>query len=90
MISTGGSVIYSQAAVARLKELGPLVMLDVDESTFLERVGGAEGRGLAKAPGKTMRELYNERQPLYVPPPTWSCAPTGTARTSAWPRSSNR
>ena len=65
VISTGGSVIYSQAAVARLKELGPLVMLDVDESTFLDRVGGAEGRGLAKAPGKTMRDLYNERQPLY-------------------------
>lgn len=65
VVSTGGSVIYSEEAVARLKSLGPVVMLDIDEATFLERVGGAEGRGLAKAPGKTMSDLYNERQPLY-------------------------
>jgi len=65
VISTGGSVIYAAEAVARLKSLGPMVMLDVDESTFLSRVGGAEGRALALAPGKTMRDLYAERQPLY-------------------------
>ncbi|WP_419785622.1 homoserine kinase [Pseudodesulfovibrio sp.] len=65
VISTGGSVIYDADAVARLKELGPMVMLDVDEETFLKRVGAAEGRALALAPGKTMRALYAERQPLY-------------------------
>jgi len=65
VISTGGSVIYSETALERLKKLGPVVMLDVDENTFIERVGDAENRGLAIAPGKTMRDLYNERQPLY-------------------------
>ena len=65
IISTGGSVIYGEKAVARLKELGPVVMLDVDEATFVERVGDGENRGLAIAPGKSMRDLYNERQPLY-------------------------
>jgi len=65
VISTGGSVIYAASAVARLKSLGPVVLLDVDESTFLARVGGAEGRALALAPGKSMRDLYAERQPLY-------------------------
>lgn len=65
VVSTGGSVIYSEAAMAQLKSLGPVVLLDIDESTFIKRVGGAEGRGLAIAPGKTMSDLYNERQPLY-------------------------
>ena len=65
VISTGGSVIYSDAAVARLKQLGPVVMLDVSEATFKERVGDGADRGLAIAPGIGMGDLYNERQPLY-------------------------
>jgi len=65
VISTGGSVIYGSKAMARLKKLGPVVLLDIDEATFVERVGNAENRGLAIAPGKTMQDLYNEREPLY-------------------------
>lgn len=65
VISTGGSVIYGKAAMERLKKLGPVVLLDIDEATFIERVGDAENRGLAIAPGTTMRDLYNDRQPLY-------------------------
>lgn len=65
VISTGGSVIYGQRAVRQLKRLGSIVMLDIDESTFLERVGSGENRGLAIAPGSSMSDLYNERQPLY-------------------------
>lgn len=65
VISTGGSVIYGPEAVRRLKELGPVVLLDIDEATFFERVGDGENRGLAIGPGKTMRDLYNERLPLY-------------------------
>lgn len=65
VISTGGSVIYSDVAMAQLKRLGPVVLLDVEEATFIDRVGDAANRGLAIAPGKTMSDLYNERQPLY-------------------------
>ncbi|WP_319469290.1 homoserine kinase [uncultured Pseudodesulfovibrio sp.] len=65
VISTGGSVIYSKPAMDQLKQLGPVILLDIDEATFLERVGDGENRGLAIAPGKTMSDLYNERQPLY-------------------------
>ena len=65
VISTGGSVIYGKAAMERLKKLGPVVLLDIDEPTFIKRVGDAENRGLAIAPGTTMRDLYNDRQPLY-------------------------
>jgi shikimate kinase len=65
IISTGGSVIYSPTAMARLKEMGPVVLLDINESTFLERVGDGDNRGLAIAPGVSLGDLYNERQPLY-------------------------
>lgn len=65
IISTGGSVIYGSSAMERLKQLGPVVLLDIEEKTFLERVGHGENRGLAIAPGTTMRDLYIERQPLY-------------------------
>ncbi len=65
VISTGGSVIYSDKAITRLKQLGKIVMLDIDEPTFIKRVGDAKNRGLAIGPGKTMSDLYNERQPLY-------------------------
>ena len=46
IISTGGSVIYGSRAVARLKKLGPVVLLDIDKATFVERVGDGENRGL--------------------------------------------
>ena len=65
VISTGGSVIYGDKAVKRLKSLGKIVLLDIDETTFLDRVGDGENRGLAIAPGSSMSDLYNERQPLY-------------------------
>lgn len=65
VISTGGSVVYGPKAVERLKLLGPVVFLDIGLETFLKRVGGGEGRGLAIAPGKTREDLFAERQPLY-------------------------
>lgn len=65
IISTGGSVIYSAPAMERLKSLGPVALLDIDEQTFLDRVGDGGNRGLAIAPGESLRDLYARRQPLY-------------------------
>ena len=65
VISTGGSVVYGAAAVERLRLLGPVVFLEITLPTFLARVGEANGRGLAIAPGRTKEELFAERQPLY-------------------------
>ncbi|WP_034608755.1 homoserine kinase [Desulfovibrio aminophilus] len=65
VISTGGSVVYSRRAVDRLRMLGPVVFLEIDLATFLERVGHGGGRGLAVRPGRSFEELYAERQPLY-------------------------
>lgn len=66
VISTGGSVIYSPKAVARLQQLGPVIWLRVSLKTFLERVGKAHGRGFARAPEQDLPEIFYERDPLYA------------------------
>lgn len=65
VISTGGSVVYGEKAMQRLKGLGPVIYLRMKCETCLERVGGGEGRGLARDPGQTLESLYAERVPLY-------------------------
>jgi len=66
VISTGGSVVYSQAAMAKLKELGPVVFLEIDRQTFLDRTGDLHGRGFIRTrPGQKPGEVFAERQPLY-------------------------
>lgn len=66
VISTGGSVIYSSRAVERLRRCGPVVFLEIDLATFLSRVGGAEDRGFARPGGRSLEEVFAERQPLYA------------------------
>lgn len=65
VISTGGSVVYGPAAVARLKELGPVVHLEPGMKEARRRVGDGLGRGLAIAAGQSFEDLYRERLPLY-------------------------
>lgn len=65
VIATGGSVIYSDAAVARLLELGPLVYLEMPFSEMERRIAENPERGIAIAPGQTLAELYEERVGLY-------------------------
>jgi len=65
IVSTGGSVIYGPTAIARLKELGPVIHLYADLESVTRRVADAKGRGLAIAPGQTIADLYYERLPLY-------------------------
>lgn len=65
VISTGGSVIYGALAMARLRQMGPVVHLCADVASVARRVADAKGRGLAIAPGQTIEDLYNERMPLY-------------------------
>lgn len=65
VISTGGSAVYSDKGMARLRALGPCVYLQVSYSTMCARVNNAESRGLAVAQGTTLKDLYEERLPLY-------------------------
>lgn len=66
VISTGGSVIYGPRAVARLRELGPVIHLHAALETVRQRIDNLDQRGLAVAPGQTLDALYEERRPLYA------------------------
>ncbi len=65
VVATGGSVILSQRAMAHLAKDGKLVFLDVRLSVLERRITNLESRGIAFAPGQTLRDLYIQRLPLY-------------------------
>jgi shikimate kinase len=65
VISTGGSVVYGAEAMERLRLLGPVVYLEIGLEDFLRRVTPDDNRGLAIAPGRSLADLFAERQPLY-------------------------
>lgn len=65
IVATGGSAVYSEAGMARLAALAPLVYLECDLPTLLRRLGDHGERGILMAPGQTLAELYRERDVLY-------------------------
>jgi shikimate kinase len=65
VIATGGSAVYSEAAMTHLKSDGLVVFLDADLQTLKARIHDFGTRGLAKAPGQSLDDLYKERLPLY-------------------------
>jgi shikimate kinase len=66
VVATGGSVVYGQKALERLKACGPVVHLAIDLPTFLARVGDPGQRAFVIPEGLTLSDVYAERQPLYV------------------------
>lgn len=65
VIATGGSAVYSEAAMLHLQSEGLVVFLDVDLPTLKARIHDFGTRGLAKSPGQSLDDLYQERLPLY-------------------------
>ena len=65
MVATGGSAVYSERAMARLKKLGQLVFIDIPLKELLGRVSDMDSRGLVIGPNETYENLLLERQPLY-------------------------
>ena len=65
IIATGGSVIYSEAAVRHLKAAGVMVFLNTKLYQLERRLKNAHLRGIAMKSGQTLLTLYNERMPLY-------------------------
>ncbi len=65
IISTGGSAVYSEAAMRHLKSIGKIFYLYCSFETIKERVGDFSKRGIVLNPGQTLMDLYNERAPLY-------------------------
>lgn len=65
VISTGGSVIYSENIMARLGGASTVVYLRARLDTIEYRVSLAPQRGIAANGEQTLQDLYEERVPLY-------------------------
>ena len=65
VIATGGSAVYSGAAMNHLKSSGTVVFLDVDLPTLDVRIHNVHTRGLAKRPDQSFEDLFEERLVLY-------------------------
>ena len=65
VIATGGSVIYRDFAMQKLKEMGTIVYLKLPYEVIEKRLGDLKKRGVALKEGFTLRDLYEERVPLY-------------------------
>ena len=65
VIATGGSAVYSAAAMTHLKSRGVAVFLDVDLPLLKSRVTNYDTRGLVRRPGQSLIDLFRERMVLY-------------------------
>lgn len=65
VIATGGSAVYSGAAMEHLRAAGVVVFLDADLPTLRSRLNDFGSRGLARRPDQSFEQLYDERRPLY-------------------------
>ena len=65
VIATGGSVIYRDSAMQKLKEMGTIVYLKLPYEIIARRLGDLKTRGGALKEGFTRKDLYEERVPLY-------------------------
>lgn len=65
VIATGGSAVYCKEAMEHLKEIGTIVYLKLDYTLLKKRLGNLKGRGVVLKNGQTLKDLYEERVPLY-------------------------
>jgi shikimate kinase len=65
LLATGGSAVYSEAAMRRLRAAGPVVFIDVPLHILETRIDNEATRGIARQPGQTFADVYRERWPLY-------------------------
>lgn len=65
VIAPGGSAVCREGAIGHLKGLGPVVYLKVTPEALERRLNNISTRGIAMAPGQTLRDIYDFRAPLY-------------------------
>ena len=65
VIATGGSVVYSQKAMAHLSRISKVIYLSIPLDMLLTRLSDMTSRGVAVRPGQKIEDLYKERTPLY-------------------------
>lgn len=65
IIATGGSVVYGKNAMEHLGQIGIICYLKLSYEGIAERLGDLAQRGVALKAGQTLKDLYEERTPLY-------------------------
>ena len=62
IIATGGSVVYGKEA---LRSIGTVIYLQLPYEELDKRLSDIKGRGVVLRDGQTLKDLYEERVPLY-------------------------
>ena len=65
VVATGGSAVYSDAGMARLKASATVIFLDVSLPALQQRVTNFDTRGIARRPEQSFDDLFAERSLLY-------------------------
>lgn len=65
VIATGGSAVYGENAMKKLKADGIAVYLKLPPEELEKRINNIHTRGIAMKAGTTVAELYSERAALY-------------------------
>jgi shikimate kinase len=65
VVATGGSAVYSEKAMKHFDEIGTIVYIKLPLETIEKRIYNLEERGIVIAEGRTIKDLYEERTPLY-------------------------
>lgn len=65
VIATGGSAVYGEEAMERLKAMGLVFYLKLPCAEIEARLGDLDERGVIIRDGQTLWNLYEERVPLY-------------------------
>ena len=65
VIAPGGSAVCREGAALHLRELGPVVYLQVSLEELTRRIQNMATRGIAMEPGQTLADVMAFRDPLY-------------------------
>ena len=65
VVATGGSAVYGEKAMKKLKENSAFVYLQLPLAELERRIADIKTRGVAMKNGTTLADLFDERRPLY-------------------------
>ena len=65
VIATGGSAVYYERAMERLKEGGMVVYLKISCPEMESRIKNITTRGILLHPGESMHDMFHNRKALY-------------------------
>ncbi len=66
VLATGGSAVYWEESMLHLKSIGLVVYLQVPYEELKSRITNMDSRGIVIPEGKTFRDIYEERNILYL------------------------